>query len=779
MEVQLSVRTLVEFLLRGGSIDNRFGGSDRGAEGSRLHRMLQKEAGGDYRPEQFLSLTVERGGVTYTVQGRADGVILQGGGVTIDEIKTTAYPLELIGEDFQPAHWGQAMCYGYFYCVEKNLAQLDLRLTYFQIDTEEIKRFTRTFTREQLEQFYLELLDRYAEWAALQSSWKAVRDASIRDLPFPFDRYRKGQRNLAAAVYRTVRDKKRLFCQAPTGIGKTVSTLYPSVKAMGEGHGEKIFYLTAKTITRQAAEEAYTYMEQRGLAIKTVTLTAKDKICFLEERDCNPEKCPYANGYYDRINDALYSLLQSGRRFTRGVIEEAARQHRLCPFELSLDLTLWCDGIICDYNYLFDPVAYLQRFFAEEGGDYIFLVDEAHNLVDRSRSMYSAALNKSAVLALKKKCKAEKPLSRALGKVNQSLLTLRKECEATGGFVRREAPTQLLSGLSRFVPSCEEWLREHKDSALHADVLPFYFEVRFFQRISELYDEHYATYIQTDGKDVIVKMLCLDPSRFLDRCMGKGRAAVLFSATLSPLDYFIDLLGGGESALRCSLPSPFDPAHLCLLNASYVSTKYIHRAESLLPVAELLYRMTRGKPGNYMAYFPSYQYMREVYRVFREQYPEVETLLQIGGMGEEEREAFLGRFAEGAEETLLGFCVLGGIYSEGVDLRGDRLIGTAVVGVGLPQINAEQDILRDYYDEHRGMGFEFSYRYPGMNKVLQAAGRVIRGENDRGVVLLIDSRFTAGSYRCLFPSHWSGCETIRSAEELDERLARFWSGTDG
>ena len=274
-------------------------------------------------------------------------------------------------------------------------------------------------------------------------------------------------------------------------------------------------------------------------------------------------------------------------------------------------------------------------------------------------------------------------------------------------------------------------------------------------------------------------MLCLDPSRFLDRCMGKGRAAVLFSATLSPLDYFIDLLGGGESALRCSLPSPFDPAHLCLLNASYVSTKYIHRAESLLPVAELLYRMTRGKPGNYMAYFPSYQYMREVYRVFREQYPEVETLLQIGGMGEEEREAFLGRFAEGAEETLLGFCVLGGIYSEGVDLRGDRLIGTAVVGVGLPQINAEQDILRDYYDEHRGMGFEFSYRYPGMNKVLQAAGRVIRGENDRGVVLLIDSRFTAGSYRCLFPSHWSGCETIRSAEELDERLARFWSGTDG
>lgn len=774
-KIRISVKNLAEFLLHSGSLDNRFGGLERAVEGARIHRRLQKAGGESYRAEVFLSRIIERNGFLYQIEGRADGVITTRDGVIIDEIKTTAAPPSMITENFNRAHWGQAMCYAHFYCVQQELERISVQITYFQVETEEIRRFHRNFTARELESFFLDLLDQYEKWAVIQRDWAHMRDVSIQALPFPFDTYRAGQREMAAAVYRTIAAKGRLFCQAPTGIGKTISALFPAIKAMGEGKAERIFYLTAKTVTRKAAEDAFDQMRQKGLRLKTITLTAKDKVCFLEERDCNPESCPYANGYYDRANKALYELVNDCESVTRQAIECCAHKYRVCPFELSLDASLWCDAIVGDYNYLFDPVVYLKRFFGDAPGEYVFLVDEAHNLVDRARNMYSASLRKSSVLQGKKLVgKEERKLFRALNAVNAEMISLRKACGETHTLTQAEAPKELLTTLNRFTSCYEEWAEEHRSTKADPLVLQLYFDTLFFLRIAELYDEHYVTYTTVNGSEVQVKLLCLDPSALLDIAMKRGNSSILFSATLSPLDYFAEVLGGDEAAKKYALPSPFDPQNMELLVADRISTKYRDRERSLLPVTELLYAMLSGKKGNYLAYFPSYPYMNEVYRVFQERYPDVRTLLQTAGMDEEARMAFLDRFDTENAETLLGFCVLGGIYAEGIDLRGERLIGTAVVGVGLPQINAEQEILREYYDKTNGMGFSFAYQYPGMNKVLQAAGRVIRGEQDRGVVVLIDNRFSTSSYRELFPPHWRRFRTVRNAEELERAVQEFW-----
>lgn len=774
--VKIPVRQLVELVLRGGSIDNRFGGMERALEGARIHRRLQKEGGERYQAEVFLTLTTQYEEIAFTVEGRADGIITEETGVVIDEIKTTATPLELVQEDFNRVHWAQALCYAYMYSLQHWLEGIAVRLTYFHVETEEIKRFQRDYSFLELEDFYFDLLRRYLVWARWQSQWRQTRTATMRALAFPFDRYRRGQRELAVAVYRTIQAKGKLYCQAPTGIGKTMSTLFPAVKAMGEGETEKIFYLTAKTITRQAAEEALRRMRNRGLRCKSVTLTAKDKICFLEERNCNPEACPYADGHFDRVNDALLELLQSDTdSMTREEIEICAKRFTVCPFELALDLTTWCDCVICDYNYLFDPTVYLKRFFSDHKGEYVFLIDEAHNLVDRSRSMFSAQLKKSAFLQLKKKLgKQEKRLSSLLRLVNEELLALRKRCAEQRDLVQKEALTTLNAQLNGLGVCCEEWLKEHRDSPLQPEVLQLYFDLLSYLKIAELYDERYVTFVETAGSEVTVKQLCLDPSYLLSEAMKRGKASILFSATLTPLNYFSTVLGGDEASKRYLLPSPFSQENLCLLVADRVSTRYPDREQSACVIADLIFTMISEKRGNYLVYFPSYLYMNRVYREFQERYPQVETLEQTSGMEERAREDFLARFDRSNEDTLVGFCVLGGIFSEGIDLKGDRLIGTAVVGVGLPQINREQDILRAYYNEQNQKGYEYAYQFPGMNKVLQAAGRVIRGEQDRGVVLLIDDRFCTYQYQALFPAHWSHYRRIHDAVGLQQALRLFW-----
>lgn len=784
LQIRLSVRELVEFVLRCGSIDSRFSGFDRMNEGSRIHRKLQKAAGDAYEAEVSFKAQRTIDGVRYTLEGRADGVIAeQDGGFTIDEIKTTAAPAELLTADFNPLHWAQAKCYGAFLCERGGLPGAGVQITYYQIDTDEIIRHRRAFTAAELEDFLKDTLRRYAPWARMAAQWRGTRNASLRALRFPFPAYRPGQYEMARAVYRTIAGGGRLFCAAPTGIGKTMSTLFPALKAMGEEKGERIFYLTAKTITRQAAEEALARLRQNTadsetpLRLKAVTLTAKDKICPLAERNCTPQGCPRANGYYNRVNDALYEFLSARDIFTRADIEAFAEERRLCPFEFSLDLTNWCDCIVCDYNYLFDPVVSLKRFFAE-GGDFIFLVDEAHNLVDRSREMYSASLHKSAVYGVKKALgKAHRRLSAALTKTNREFIALRRRCEEaeTRALTLPKGVPELEKQLVRLCAACEGWLEEHREGELHTEVLALYFDVRFFLRIAEEYDEKYTALVFASGSEVCVRLLCLDAAPFLEDSLALGRAGILFSATLTPAEYFIRTLGGGEKAKAIGLRSPFAPERLFLAAADTVSTKYADRERTREAVCRLIGAAVNAKAGNYLVFLPSYQYLRDVSDEFAMIYPEIPLAVQEIGMDEAAREAFLAQFSAQQTKTLVGFCVLGGIFAEGIDLVGDRLIGSIIVGVGLPQIGPEQDALRDYYEATLGEGFAYAYQYPGMNKVLQAAGRVIRTETDRGLVLLIDSRYRTARYRRLFPPHWAQLQSVESPEQLARMLAGFWN----
>lgn len=773
--IRISIRNLVEYTLRSGDIDNRFVGSSRALEGTKLHQKIQKSGIEGYNAEVSLIHSIEYSGFSLTLEGRIDGVILEGSGVVIDEIKTTAKPLECFEEADNPLHWAQAKCYAYIYALQNGLNDIFVQLTYYQIDSDEIKRIRRSFTFSVLEEFFYELIDKYLVWAAITRDWEVLRNNSIKNLKFPFEKYRAGQRQLAVAVYKTIDEGKKLFSQAPTGIGKTISTIFPSVKAIGEEKAAKIFYLTAKTITRQVAEEAFEKMREHGLTFKTVILTAKDKICFKETSICNPEMCEYAKGHYDRVDKALMEIIKTECSFTRETIERYAQKHHVCPFELSLDLAIWSDCVICDYNYVFDPRVYLKRFFQFNTGDYVFLVDEAHNLVDRAREMFSAELFKGPFLQLRKVFKSKKPrLSKALSKVNAQLLKMKKECGEQGYLVQKAEPKEVYGVLREFIREAEAWLGGNEKTEGYEELLNLYFDAMAFIKIAEFYDERYVTYIEKDQSEVKLKLFCLDPSYLLAEAVKRGKSAVFFSATLTPMNYYADILGGSENDYNMQLSSPFEGQNLCLLISDTISTKYRDRDNTYTEIAEYIYAVANRKTGNYLAFFPSYKYMNEVVHAFREIYPGIKTLVQSNIMTEQEREDFLDNFKSDARALLVGFTVLGGIFSEGIDLKGDRLLGAIVVGVGLPQLCLERNIIMDYFKIKNGLGYEYAYVYPGMNKVLQASGRVIRSEEDRGVVLLIDKRYSDTLYKRLFPVHWNHYKRVKNLKSLDCNLDSFW-----
>lgn len=774
-QIKIAVRNLVEFVMRAGDLDTRFVGGSRALEGTKAHQKIQKSAGEDYDAEVYLSHTFEYEGFTFTIDGRADGIIVNDYGVTIDEIKSTARPLDIIDESFNPLHWAQAQCYGYIYAFQNEIEQVTIQLTYYHIETEQIKNIERIFTIEELEVFFYNLIGMYLSWAKLTSDWNITRNTSIKNLQFPFNSYRKGQRELAVAIYRTITENKRIFVQAPTGIGKTISTLFPTVKAMGEGSTSKIFYLTAKTITRQVAEEAFFKMSEGGLRFKVVTLTAKDKICFKEESNCTPEACEYAKGHYNRVNDALMDMLTNEDTLNRETIEEYASKYKVCPFEFSLDLSLWADCVICDYNYAFDPRVYLKRFFEGSTEAYAFLIDEAHNLVDRAREMFSAELNKRVFLELKRRMKEKQPkISKALGKINSFMLDMKKKCEDEEHYIDKEQPKDLYPLLRHFITESEEWLVNNQGLEDHSELLELYFNVLSFIKISEMYDERYVTYAEKQGNEVRLKLFCLDPSYLLGEAIKRGKSAAFFSATLTPLTYFREILGGCEEDYIMQLSSPFDRNNLCLCIADSVSTKYKDRENTYDIVVEYIRTLVLQNKGNYLVFFPSYKYMNDVYELFSERYADINTIIQSNTMNEAERETFLESFNTELDSTLVGFAVLGGIFSEGIDLTGERLVGAVIVGVGLPQICLERDIIKGYFDEKNKLGFEYAYMYPGMNKVLQAAGRVIRTENDRGVVLLIDKRFSYSYYQKLFPREWNTNNRIRKLKDIEKSLNSFW-----
>ncbi|MFW5985770.1 MAG: ATP-dependent DNA helicase [Halanaerobiales bacterium] len=794
-EIKISVRDMIEFVLRSGDIDGSFIASRRAVAGIRAHQLVQKRRDDEqYQTEVSFSHAVEREKYILIIGGRADGIIKRKKGDIIEEIKSTTKDLSDIEEDYDQLHWGQVIFYAYFHARENSLKEMQVRLTYFRLETEKEKHFERIYSYKELKKFFTDVLNKYLYWSDLSYKLKEERNITIDSLDFPYPSYRKGQRKMAVAVYKTIMDNKKLYCQAPTGIGKTISALYPSIKAVGEGKGEKIFYLTAKTITRQIAEENISSLYDKGLELKTVTLTARDKICFQPESECTPFSCPYARGHYNRVNDGIKEVVEKENLISRNVIEDYARQHKICPFEFSLDLTLWADLIICDYNYVFDPRVGLKRFFSDQGGDYIFLVDEAHNLVDRARDMYSAQLLKSDFTGLKKAI-MDHSKNKMLKYIEKILLLIEKEEQnfnQQGELVKEEEPLEYYTPLQGFINRAEEWLIKHngmtseEEGRLYDKILEQYFNALSFLRVMELYDGNFVTYYQQqnrrgqkeqskDSRYLKIRIFCLDPSAHLNNILKKGRAAVFFSATLAPLFYHRQVLGGIEDDYLLELDSPFDNENVCLLVAPRISTKYKKRKESHGLIVKYIKSVIKAKPGNYFVFFPSYTYMENVFTVFTEKYPEINTIRQQPGLSENERLKFLDKFSSERPE-LVGFAVLGGVFSEGIDLKGDRLLGTIVIGIGHPLLCLERDLIRRFYQKKNGSGYEFAYLYPGWNRVLQAAGRTIRTENDRGVIFLLGERFTAYRYRKLLPQHWNKIKRIvTGSKEISRELTKFWN----
>ena len=844
-ELHTSVRNLVEFILRGGDIDNRSGRmiTDAMMEGSKIHRKIQRSMGEDYQAEVPLALTIEAEEYMLVIEGRADGIaygefpnqnsekeaytqdtFLDRTGkseemVYIDEIKGV-YRNVATMEAPVYVHKAQAMCYAYIYALQNHLDQIGVQMTYCNLDTEDVKLFQEVFAWDALADWFGNLIAEYRKWADWQIMWRRKRQESIQNLEFPYP-YREGQRKLVGDVYRTIRRGKNLFLQAPTGVGKTISTIFPAVKAVGEELADRIFYLTAKTITATVAKETFGLLREQGYQAKIIQLTAKEKLCLcgntaIEQEaadqdnpypdfpqiklECNPQNCPYAKGHFDRVNDAVFELLQTSDLFTREEILAQARKHRVCPFELSLDVATWCDNILCDYNYVFDPNVYLKRFFQDSSKEkYLFLVDEAHNLVDRSREMYSATLYKEDILAVKKIMKPHnQAIARTLDKCNKAMLDFKRECE---NYSVCESVGVLTFYLMRLVSQMEEFFEKPREFPDKKTVLDFYFELRNFVNIYDLVDENYVIYdeIQEDGR-FMIKLFCVDPSKNLQKCIDKSVSTIFFSATLLPINYYKRLLSTKEDNYAIYAQSTFDETQRLLAFGRDVSTKYTRRGPAEYEkIARYIRAAIRSKKGNYMVFFPSYKMMQDVYDVFVRVERESDTgngvavsdeqniaeesleesltiIMQHSNMNEAEREEFLQAFEQEDGGTLVAFCVMGGIFGEGIDLKNDRLIGAVIVGTGLPQISNEREILKQYYDKQGLSGFDYAFRYPGINKVLQAAGRVIRTQEDRGIIVLLDERFLQSDYNALYPREWKN-RIVGNVETVDAEICKFWENT--
>ena len=852
-ELTISVRSLVEFLLRSGDLESgSAGGADIMQEGSKMHRMIQKAAGPEYLAEVPLEIAYRfparqdalsatgpawLDGVTVIVQGRADGILTgtippdatvitetppvpedvqeEDGepGWIIDEIKSSYRSLRSIREP-EPVHLAQAKVYAYIYAAQNGLEQIMVRMTYANLLTKGTKYFYGSYTFDELETWFTGLMEEYRKWAEYTFEWRAKRTDSVKTLPFPYP-YRDGQKDLAAGVYRTIVHGRKLFLEAPTGTGKTISTLFPAVKAMGEGKAEKIFYLTAKTITRTAAENTIADMRAKGLLLKSVVLTAKEKMCILEKPSCNPEECPRAKGHYDRVNEALYALLTESDNFSRNQILSYAERYNVCPFELGLDASLFADTVIGDYNYLFDPHAYLRRFFGEgvsTKNDYIFLIDEAHNLVERGRDMYSAEICKEDILAQKKAVKELYPnLEKALSKCNKVLLSMKKEAllpdpggEAPELTVFPDGGCRVLAEIDRLADSLyeiqavcegilyeerineqagrkrsEEEVRRRKE--IWSDFLNFYFDIKHFIQMNEKRDDHFVIYEEErPGGRFVVKLYCVDPSRLLKECMDRGRASILFSATLLPITYYKSLLGGTAEDYEVYAKSVFRPEKQGVFIVRDLTSRYKRRGqEEYSRIAGCIRAVTGQRHGNYMVFFPSFLFMKNVADILEEELlseecEDVTLIRQESRMDESRREEFLKRFEDISDEkSLIGLCVLGGIFSEGIDLKNDSLIGVVIVGTGIPQVCSERELLMKHFEGDSTNGYDYAYRFPGMNKVLQAAGRVIRTSEDVGIVALLDERFVTPSYRRMFPREWQNLKILES-RDAPRAVERFW-----
>ena len=771
--LRLSVHQLVDFLLRSGDIDNRVFNRSSMNEGSRLHAVYQSTQSANYMSEYPLAVSLTVDEIDILLEGRADGIIKRSdGSYVIDEIKTTVEELKVFHEDNLDWHLGQAKCYAYMFAKLNDLEFIGIKLTYIRQGKEKEQLIdTYVFNYLELEQFVIDLINQYLEFYNIIFEKINKRNESIKSLPFPFEKYRPGQRELAKYAYAASKKSKRLFVEAPTGIGKTMSTLFPFVKALYDDEKSKIFYLTAKTSGKEAAHQAIKILKEKGLSLSDIIITAKDKICFCKGKACNPEECPYTKGYYDKIQTVLrYSLLNYDD-FDLALITQIAYENQICPFEYELDLSLFMDVIVCDYNYMFDPISYMKRYFDEDSSHYLALVDEAHNLIDRSRDMYSASLSYQMFKDARKSVRHSKlhKLKLALSKMSKMFKEY-LEVE-DGNHIVDEFNDYTYKTISSFITTMQD-INKNENKEMSKELLEFYLEVNRFNKMLEFVNSNYLVFYEKNKDDVTLRINCLDASSFLNNSLSSIKSSVIFSATLSPMEYYVNTLGGTVNDANLVLPSPFPKDNLKIIIAPNVSIRYKNRDSSYQKVADYIKAFVKNKVGNYFVFLPSYEYLHNLMP-----YIDIKDALiyeQNKEMSDEEKEAFLNNFKPSPEVTSIAFVVVGGAFGEGIDLVSDRLIGAVIVGIGMPRINFISDQISKYYDNKGYSGYDYAYLNPGMNKVMQALGRVIRSENDRGAVLLIDERYLLNEYRDLFKAEWREYEVAFNKDEITSITKDFF-----
>ena len=761
------------------------------ADGQMYYR-IQSEAGAFYNPNVELSSVTSVDGVYFTLLAHADGIIRKNGGLTVDKIKVIKGKGFMSPPDNLTVSLLKLSCY--LVCIRDGLRTVSGRITYYNVETKKIRYINYQYTKEELSDFYNSLIEKI-KYRVLA----VAKDAEGKDLlasaRFPYGELREGQEIMIREAHAAIKKGKRLFVEAPTGTGKTISSLFPAIRALGEGFCDRIFYLTPKTATRREAFSAMSKLYSSGTAVRTVIITARDQICPCRSNmaneigGCKPEFCEYGVGYYDRVYKALAELINNYVGYSRSIIEQVAHKYKVCPYELSLDLSELCSVIICDYNYVIDPIVYFRRYFGSAGecGKYTFLVDEAHNLADRAREAYSAQIARSDFERIRDSVDVlDKSNIRAffddailafsgVKKLCKDTLIKDEKGEDRGFYISNKAYERICFAFEDFVKSASSFLRANPEHYLKEEISELLFAVRKYIKINEFFDGNFRFYATVLDGDIIVKCYCLDPSDLLDSLFLRANSAVYFSATLTPLEYFCDVLGG-KSAKRISLPSPFDSDKLCVAVADYVNTRYEDREQNSVAFAKVIAATVSVKAGNYIAYFPSYKCLEDTYKIFAKKYPKVTTVVQKRNMTIRQKDEFLSQFKDDEGRLRIGFCVLGGVFSEGVDLPGSRLIGSIIFGVGLPGLSNEKNIIREHYDmkNDEGQGHDYAYAYPGMNNVLQAAGRVIRQEGDEGIVVLADDRYATPKYRAMFPEHWKGVQYAGNASSLAEIMRRFW-----
>ncbi len=773
MKINISVREMIEFACRSGSIDSKITQTylmERAQEGTIVHQKVQEKRKTEalennflYESEISLSLVFETDEHVVNLQGRADGLITEDKGICIEELKSTRKLLEEI--EPQILHKLQMEIYGYIYCITNGLEEIDLKLTYIAVETLEEKIFEYTKTQDELFGITKGVIDSFCAFLTLAEKCVEERNETIMEVTFPHGSYRKNQRELMKSVYYSINENNNIFVEAPTGTGKTISTLFPTLKALGEDKLDKIFYVTAKTITRQEAKKSLNLLENGGLIMRSIVLTAKDKVCFLEERNCTPEGCPYANGHFDRINPALLDIAENETIIDRETIQRYAKKHQVCPHEYQLDTSYFCDVVIGDYNNVYSPSSKLIRYFTN-GGNFVVLIDEAHNLYDRACDMFSATLESKQLEELYAKTKGSKVSKNTRKILNE--LEKYKDLENFETVQEKEYPKDIINrirGLQALIKAEEELLQ-------NKDVLAIYFELIDFIRIADIYSTGHTVTINRTYNNISLRLLCLNPAEHIKAVNDTVKSVVYFSATLTPPNYFKEVYGGESHNFYYTIPSPFDNQNTKVLINTSIKTTYKHRTLFYDDIAKNIEAMVNSKKGNYFVFFSSYEYMNRVHEVFLELYPEIEILPQSQNMTDEERDEYLENFEENPIKTKVGFVVLGGIFGEGIDLVGDRLIGVCVVGVGLPMLTFERDLVKNSFESE---GYDYAYTYPGFNKIMQGVGRLIRTETDKGIILLLDERYGYQKYKELYPSSFDNVKYIRSSTDVKVECDRFWN----